>query len=194
MKKYIFAIVSTFLSIFSASASEETVLWKEDVRGWFVGVDPSIGNACFLTTSFEGGSVIRFQFNRTQDVVQFIVGNSDWRSLEAGKLYPMAVSFGNRPPWTGNGQGLWLSEDLPTLVLDVGFEKDNASDFMEEFMRMTSVKVDYNKKQIAHLSLRGTYAAMQELFSCQNAMLDIGKSSNDPFESSSPRSNNDPFQ
>jgi len=183
---------STFLMA-SNAYGEEAAVWNPDVRGWEIRVDQSIGNGCFMFTTYEGGTVLRMQFNPEVGNVQFIIGNQRWRSLEAEKIYPMTVQFGNLEPWSGNGTGFWWGEDLPALVLNVSFENDAADLFIEEFMRMTGVTVAYDDREIAKLSLRGTYAAMQEVMACQSAMLE-NRSTTDPFSSGATPSTDDPFR
>jgi hypothetical protein len=190
-----FAVLAGALS-FSAGAgfAEESPIWKEDVRGWTIAVDTTIGNGCFMYSSYEGDTYLRIQLNPEIDALQFIIGDLDWRSIEPGKLYPMEVQFGSRSPWTGEGLGFWFGEGTPSLVLDVPFEGERANTFIDELMQMTSVIVGYEGRQIANLSLTGTYAAMNEVIACQVEMeASAPTSGGDPFSSSAPAASDDPF-
>jgi hypothetical protein len=172
--------------------AETTITWKDDVRGWFIGVDDSIGYGCFMTASFDGGTALRVQFNPAVDLLQFMIGNPAWQSVEPGKLYPLEVTFGSRSPWTGDGEGL-LMGDLHMLVLDVPFTEGRAESFITEFKQMPTVTVDYEGRTVDRLKLTGTFAAMDEVIACQAAMAEAGAGTPDPF-SSGQTTGQDPFQ
>lgn len=178
-----------------ALAEDKPITWKDDVAGWYIGVDTSIGNGCFMTAAYEAGTYLRVQFNPSSDNFQFIIGDEAWNSIEAGKLYNIGIAFGSRSPWTGDAEGGRLGE-LPTLTVDVGFEKDKAAAFIDEFRRMTSVAVTYESKEIARLTLSGTNAAMEEVINCQSAVNEAGASAStdgeDPFNSGK-TTDSDPF-
>lgn len=174
--------------------SQEAITWKDSVKGWTIKVDRSLGDACFMLTSYEGGAAIRAQFNMKEDIFQFIVIDGAWQSLESGKLYDIKVQFGTLDPWTGLASAYRFGEELPALVFDVSFEGGKAELFIEELMRMTGVRIYYAGDVIANLSLSGTYAAMQEVIACQSAMLDGGSGQDsDPF-SGTQGDSSDPFQ
>lgn len=169
------------------------VEWKEDVNGWYIGVDTSIEDSCYMMSNYEGGSSLRVGFNMEDDDMMFIVGNENWDSIEEGKLYEIDVAFGNKGPWTGEAKGFKWDDGDSSLVLSIGFDEGRAKNFINEFQQMTSVTVSYNREEIANLSLRATFAAMNEVVACQNAMIESHSSNNsDPF-SSSQKSDNDPF-
>lgn len=173
-------------------AADETVLWKEDVRGWTIKVDRTTDNGCFMFASYEGGSILRAQFDMNDGTFDFFIGNSDWRSIEYGKSYDTSLQFGSRKPWKGEAEGYWFGSETPALLFSLSFgDEGSAVTFIEEFMETTSLRVRYEGKQIANLSLKGTYAAMQEMFSCQQAMVDAVGS--DPFAPDG-GSRNDPFR
>ncbi|MCF1709135.1 hypothetical protein L0V05_09935 [Tabrizicola sp. J26] len=178
-----------------ALAEDGPITWKDDVGGWYIGVDTSIGNGCFMTAAYEAGTYLRVQFNPSADTFQFIIGDEAWNSIEQGKLYTVGIAFGNRDPWTGDAEGGRLGE-LPTLTVDVGFEKNKAATFIDEFRRMTSVAVTYENKEIARLTLSGTNAAMQEVINCQTEVNEAGAAApaqaEDPFNSGA-STDSDPF-
>ena len=53
----------------------ETHTWREDVRGWFIGVDRTIGDGCYMTTVFEGGTLLRAHFHPDNGTFAFVVGD-----------------------------------------------------------------------------------------------------------------------
>lgn len=186
-----YATISWFIP--SVASSQDVVTWNEDVSGWEIRVDRTLGNGCFMLTGYEGGTFLRLQFDPTSESIGFYVANDDWRSIEANKLYDIEVEFGSAGPWTGSAQGIDF-DGLRGLHLTVPSEDDRAADFIEEFMRYTGVDIRYQGASIARLSLRGTFAATEEMFRCQAAMFENGlPSERDPF-SSSGTGGADPFR
>ena len=177
-----------------AAMAEESVTWKDDVRGWYLGVDTSIGNGCFMTASYDDGTFLRMQFNPELAQFQFIIGSEHWESIEAGKHYNLSVAFGSRSPWTGEADGMRLGS-LPALLLSVPFEDDKAETFIGELQQMPHVVVGYNGNEIASLELSGTYAAMEEVMQCQQAISEAADQqpakAADPFSPAAPA---DPFR
>ena len=168
--------------------SDDIVTWNDDVKGWYLGVDPSIGDGCFMYAAYEGGTFLRFQFNPQEDLVNFIVGNDNWQSLEEGKLYGLEVSFGSETPWTGDAEARFIG-DTPSLSLDVPYSEDRAATFIEELRRTSVVDISYNGKSVDVLNLSGSFAAVTELVNCQSEMLNSSGGS-DPFSGSG----SDPFR
>lgn len=139
---------------------------------------------------YENGTFLRIQIEENGQGLDFIIGDEDWLSLEIGKLYPLEVEFGNKVPWEGDADALFIGDTLPAIRLPVG--SDNSVDFATELMQMTTVKVRYSGKELAHLSLRGSYAAMLEVLNCQENMNNRNnKNIDDPF--SLPSAGDDPF-
>jgi hypothetical protein len=188
------AICGLTLMMTTSAGAEEAVTWKDDVAGWYIGVDTSIANGCFMTASYEAGTFLRVQFNPALDNFQFMVGDPKWASIEEGKLYEIEVAFGSRSPWTGEAEGVRLGS-LPALLLNVPFDEDRAATFISELQKMQNVAVAYQGTQIANLALSGTHAAMDEVIACQAAMGEAGESqpaATDPF-AVSPPIDQDPF-
>jgi hypothetical protein len=195
------AVILALLPIFflpNTAVSEKSVTWKEDVGGWDILVDTSQNNSCFMIAEYEGGTTLRVGFDASNDSVQFVIGNPDWRSIEHGKLYDLSVQFGNRTPWTAEGEGFWWGDSSPSLRMSVAFDKErqfDAGDFLSEYMKMTFVVVKYSGREIARLKLTGTNVAMNEVMACQTALMESdANKSDDPFSSSGTGSTKDPFQ
>ncbi len=176
-------ILAALCALFAANAafSQETVTWSDNVAGWKVNVDRTIGDSCFIIAAFENDYVVRFQFNNRQKNVQFIIGSLLWGSLEEGASYDMEVAFGERPAWSGEGVGYRWNDILPTLVLSVPVEGEKASHFIDEFAGMPEVRVTSEGLEIAKLALSGADQAVAEMMACQATML--SNSHQDPFAS-----------
>lgn len=189
-KSLIALLAVSFLATASSAQTSDVdvITWNEDVKGWFLGVDQTIGNSCFMYASYQGGTFLRFQFNMQQDIMNFIVGNDNWKSLETGKLYELSVAFGRNSPWSGDAEARLLG-GVPSLSLDIPFSEERAATFIEELRRTTGVSISYNNREIDSLELSGSFAAVYELIACQIEMKN-GSANSDPFSGA----NSDPFE
>lgn len=185
MLKSTSGVLALVCSVLPAMA-QDTVLWQENVAGWQVNVDRTIGNSCYISAAFDSGAVVRFQFNARQQNVQFIIGDLRWASLEAGETYDMEVTFGNRDPWSGEAVGHRWSDILPSLVLSVPTENQRAAHFIQEFAGTSGIRVAYDGREIANLSLKGADDAIAEMLACQRVMAASSEPA-DPFEASPPQ-------
>lgn len=193
MRVSLIGLISFILiSLFSFSLQASTIDWKT-VNGWNVRVDSSLGYGCFLLTDYKGGTVIRIGFNPENRFNGYLlVGNDKWKSLEEGKEYKISIQFDGLNPWEADAIGFKFGSKKKFIYLLINFE---SPDFLKEFGRKHKMKIDYNSRRIATLSLKGSSAALGELLVCQNAMMNAKKKSNslDPFNESSGRSD-DPFK
>jgi len=172
------------LSMASAATAQDTVIWKDNVQGWNVAIDRTIGNSCFIISGFEDNVFLRFQFNATQKNVQLIVASVNWDSLETGQDYDVEVAFGSLDAWSGTAKGHRWNEILPSLVLSVPIEDQQASNFMTEFTATETVSISHDGSEIAHLALVGAGEAVASMLDCQAAMSktnSASRSGGDPF-------------
>lgn len=172
----VIAICST-----GAALAQDTMTWDDNVQGWTVVIDRTIENSCFIISGFEDELLLRFQFNATQQNVQFIAANINWKSLQAGKNYDMEVAFGDRDSWAGTAKAHRWNDILPSLVMSVPVENQQASDFMKEFTAMGSVRILHEGSEIANVDLPGASEAVAAMLDCQAAMANVKAPDADPF-------------
>jgi len=177
--------------VMPATSEAQAAVWKDDVRGWFIGVDRSLGDGCYMHSEFDGGGTMRVGFGPNEQKILVIIGNDTWRSLEEGKIYPIEFQFGSRSPWTVEAGVFRWDDGEKSLQFGVPFGDDRAELFINELQQMQDVSVRYEGRQILRLSLRGSFAAMAEVIDCQVNMQQGRGGSSDPF-SSGPGS--DPFR
>lgn len=162
---------------------------------WSISVDPTINNSCFAFTTFVDGSAFRLGFDMRPDAGSpffVILGNIKWKSIEYGKEYPIDLTFGNKPPWSGNATGFSFDPPQDQTWLRVGVGKDTGAEFLTEFMKQQFVTVKYSGKEILRLNLKDSYKAGLKLIECQKKASQ-SQTITDPFKSTSGRSS-DPFQ
>jgi len=164
-------------------------LWKT-VGGWQIRVDTSLGDGCFTYQIYEGNTVFRIGINKVAGGVYVIFGDTEWKSLEAGKKYPVKLYFGDETPWSGDATAIEFS-GLPALMLQ-NSSQDPAANLLKEFMYETAVKIEFKNKTIANLSLKGTYKAGVELLKCQK-VFNEAEDKADPFKNHNDSSSGDPF-
>ena len=185
-------VIAWAVVLFCGHAVAEDTIEYSTAGEWDIIVDRTVGDGCFVTAGYETGSVFRLGLNRDNDTVYVIWSNPDWKSIEYGKSYDLAIEFGNESPWSGTATG--FSFDPPNnqpflhLELDVGSEA--TANFVLEFMQEQFVKVDYEGKEILHLSLKDSFQAGLQLFECQKS---ADMWSRDPFQDT-PATNDDPFE
>ncbi|WP_064823042.1 hypothetical protein [Rhizobium phaseoli] len=198
MKKLCFvSLCALLLGLPVALRAEESVLWK-DVDGWSVRADPSLGNACYIATSYQEGTTLRlgFDFSGNQKQIYFALGNARWKSLEAGKEYPIKVQFDRSPIWDATA----TARDIGTSMLLVATTTD--TNFVAEFAKKLTVRAEFNGRQIAKLRLDRSAKAITAMLDCQRAVNEVtaksapSPSQSDPFEQtpkSEVKSSDDPF-
>ncbi|MCG6884000.1 MAG: hypothetical protein LJE62_09630 [Silicimonas sp.] len=172
------------LTMTTAAVAQDTVTWQDDIQGWSVAIDRTIDNSCFIISGFEDDLFLRFQFNATQQNVQLIVASVHWDSVETGGDYDVEVAFGGLDAWTGVAKGHRWNEILPSLVLSVPIEDQQASHFMTEFTATETVSISHDGSEIATLALSGADEAIASMLDCQAAMSkvnDAKRSGDDPF-------------
>ena len=179
MKRLLAVLLTALAATPAAASSSDIVVWS-NTAGWMIASDTTFGNTCFLASTFDNGVTLRlgFQPKGSKFPAYLALGNNDWKSIEAGKEYSLQLHMGNKPQWDAPATGMNLS-GMPTLIV-------NFSDisFISEFVRQHTFKAMFNGSLIAHLSLKGSARASQELVNCQEAVDKLGDTKNnqkDPF-------------
>jgi len=175
------SILSMGAVVAPAAAKDNAAPAWGQVGGWNIRVDPTFGNGCFATQSYEDGTGIRLGIDANSQSLYIMLANPAWKSLEAGKTYPVRFVFDQASTYDSElAGGPWGD----TVVLGrVGL----SADFVRDFMERTGLRVYYRGAPIAQLSLRNTYAALAEVAKCQAEMRPAGagnaavRPASDPF-------------
>ena len=178
----------------SPVAAQEAVFWKS-VGNWDVSIDTTISNGCYAIATWNGGTVLRIGLNPQEENFYLLVGNEKWASLESGQEYDISIKFGAKAAWDVSARGLQFN---PGEIVYLHAESTKF-EFIEEFMRQSSMKISYQNKEIDTLKLTGSSRAFKEVMACQQEVDKRGTANtSDPFAGSSSRSGSgkkseDPF-
>jgi len=184
--KMLKSVMSAVLALGAATTAmaQDIVTWNDNIGGWRIVVDRTIDDSCFIISEFEDNVLLRFQYNVAQQSVQFIVASVLWDSLKTGEDYDLEVTFGDFDTWFGMAKGHRWNDVLPSLVLSVPVEDQQASEFMKEFTSKNAVRISHNGDEIANLDLAGTHEAVASMLDCQATMSHVNVSTQpatDPF-------------
>jgi hypothetical protein len=183
------SVFACFLFAMVDAIAGESPLWKE-VGSWEVRVDNTLGYGCFAMAAYKGGTVLRIGFDASKNYRGYLVlGNSEWKSLEAGKEYELVVQFDRASPWSAPAQAVQFGSGRATML----FMQFDKSKVFKEFASKHQLIVFYKNQEIDRLNLKGSALAIDELVKCQIAMKETGTSSPkaDPFNYSGQK--RDPF-
>jgi len=143
-----------------AAAADDPAPW-ERVGGWQVYVEDVKPAACFAIQAYEDGTIVRIGFDTGARSLYVMMANAAWRSLEAGRAYPMQFVFdGSR-----RRDVVLEAIDWNGLVV-LGYGNVDPA-FAADFVQRSALRVLYRSTQVANLSLRGTPAMIGRLADCQ---------------------------
>lgn len=183
-------LLAACLAIAGSGVAAEAIDWKT-VRGWDISFYPGSAG-CQAFAQFEEGSAFFIGFDNTDNILALDVTLLDekWGSIEDGKEYSIVLHFGNETPWTLSMNGV-VFEGYPGLNIMIDAGSDEASLFVDEFQRETSMAWKFGNATLGRYTLRGSRLAFDEVIACQRSYLDAMSSNSDPFSSGGKSS--DPF-
>lgn len=179
-----------------ATEAKEPILWGE-VGNWAVRMDPGLGNACFVVSVFDTGHllIVGRYFKPGKPGFFLSIQNEKWKSLVHGQLYSVSVQFGENDLWDAK-TAAFKEGGVHKLIIT-----SDDTDFLEQFKSSNIVKMFYEDKEIARLSLSGVEKAVDQMDACQKTTDEILKTSrtepdtSDPFaKNPSKQASDDPFK
>jgi hypothetical protein len=148
-------------------------LWS-NANGWKIEVDHTLGDGCFIITTYDEGTVLRIGVSPQDGKNYVLLANEAWQSLKVGSEYPLQFKFGNEEPWDAPATAILLQK---ATLLRFYFSSD---DFWKEFGSAATLAITRGGKKVATLDLEGSLAALSKLSECQAAQ-NAAKRSRDPF-------------
>ena len=154
--------------LFSITASTGRANYFEKVEDWIVSVFPGYPDSCHATRIYDDLSVVKFgffSFFASIETVGLQVGNQNWHSLEAGKIYPVTVQFDDYEPWQFDATG--ELNVVPNLAMTLF--ADEADELVVQFGKAKFMIIRYSGEVIMKASLRGSLMAMDGISRCRAA-------------------------
>lgn len=184
------AVIAAALALAAPMARADTIGWRV-VGDWDISFYPGSAG-CQAFAQFVQGTAFFIGFDNNNDVLALDVTllDTQWSSIEDGKDYPIEVTFGNETPWTMTMNGV-VMDGYPGLNIMIDAGSDEASLFVDEFQRKTSMAWRYGNVTLGRYTLRGSRRAFDEVIACQRSYLDAMSSSADPFAAGGRKT--DPF-
>ena len=68
------------LALAGSVQAQDTLIWQQNVKGWHVSIDRTLGDSCFIITDFDNNTFLRFQVNSDRQNVEFIIAKASWNS------------------------------------------------------------------------------------------------------------------
>ena len=140
-----------------------TAKWGQ-VGGWRIAVDRTGGNSCFAVQRYDDGTSLLLGLGPKDGGLYFLLGNTAWPSLQAGKNYRMKFVFDNRKDFEGEMAAVAFGGKI--ILAAAGIRADLAASFMAG----DSLRLYHRDAEVASLSLRDTDAALLQVMACQQEM------------------------
>ncbi len=115
---------------------QDTAKWGQ-VGGWEIRVDRTVGDGCFAMQVFERGTILRIGFDVSAQKIYLLFGHDDWKSIEAGKIYPIRAVFDGISTYNGEMTGQAVGKRV-FLV-----HRNLSTDFVKDFMQRNGMQVFY---------------------------------------------------
>jgi len=142
------------------AATAQSPAWKT-VGTWMVHVDRSLGG-CFVMKGFDGGIGIRVGLWPLGRTWYLMLENPDW-ARDVAADYPLEISFDGYRSWDG------IASPMPSQgpgIVAMRIDDEWLADFAVGHV----MTVRHQGRVVAQLSLSGTYAAVNEMLDCQEAI------------------------
>jgi hypothetical protein len=153
---------------------DDITQWKK-VGSWKIAIDHTLGSSCFALGTWDRGTILRIGFLEQGSTSGYILfGHSDWKSLSEGMQYNLIAEFDNLGKWEMPMKAIQMGG---SIFLKAEFD---AVDLWQDFSRAKGVEFFYKNKTVSSLQLPNSAIALQEMISCQKAMVLQGNT-DDPF-------------
>lgn len=160
MNRYLKALTVGMAMVGTPAASE--LIYLDDVAGWEVLVDRSLGDGCLIQAEYEDGSLVRIGFDLNVGEGYVTVANDNWGYLEDGAEYEVNFDLDSEP-YTGLASVVHIA-DSPGV--DIYF--DNFDFLFHIAKKYTMTIYNDDMREVTAIDLGGTYHALQSAMDCQD--------------------------
>ena len=160
MYKQLFgAIAFAGLALTTPLAAQELASWDQ-VAGWDVMVDPSLGNGCLIQAAYQDASVVRIGFDQINESGYITAFNENWGDIVEGEAYDILFDLDGQT-YEGVAHGLYLA-DVPGA--DIYFD---SPDFLWDIAARQTMTLFNDSGEVMAIDLTGTMVALDAALTCQ---------------------------
>ena len=144
-----------------------------------------LDEGCSVSTETNDGFVFYFGLDTSQGLplLDIVVINQNWRSIEADEAYPVTVKFGDSGSWKLIMTGINVNGTTGLgLLLDADTEE--AGSLINDFITESEMEVIYEENSLAILSLEHSREAFMEAIDCTVSYVQSKPLNIDPFNRS----------
>lgn len=156
MKSTLTSTAALLLASVSIASAQDLI---QEAGGWEVYQDQNMGGGCFMTTTFEDGSIVQVGHDFSEQADFFTVFNPNWTDITDGETYAMTFDMDGQS-WTADGHGM-NTGDLGGILVLVGDEN-----FFTDLGTKSSLIVSNEAGEVAHLDLGGAKEAIIATSEC----------------------------
>ncbi len=155
-----FAVAAGFALLTTTATAQDLVPYSE-AGGWTIAVDPTVGNGCLLSSTFEDGSSVRIGFDRNAGNGYVAASNAAWGDITDGSDYPISFLL-DEEKYDGNAKGIHL-DDLPGVVVTF-----DSLDFLTDLAARDVMVLQSEGTDVMSIDLSGSDEAIAETIACQD--------------------------
>ncbi|KAJ57144.1 hypothetical protein ACMU_01230 [Actibacterium mucosum KCTC 23349] len=155
-------LAATAITLCAAPVFAQLEYW-DNVGGWDIMIDPSLGDGCLIQAEFQDGSVVRVGFDRNEGAGYVTAFNMAWGDIEEGAIYPIQFDLDGEV-YDGEAAGIWLN-DVPGA--DIYFTNP---DFLFDIAAKYTMTLYNENGEVMAIDLAGTYNALEGALACQDEM------------------------
>jgi len=160
-KAFLGAVAVAALTMASPVVAQELSMW-DNVEGWDVLVDPSLGNGCLIQAAYQDGSVVRIGFDSNNESAYVTAFNENWGEIVEGESYVVGFALDDEP-YEGEAKGINLG-GVPGA--DIMFTNDQ---FLFDIAKKYTMTLYNDGNEVMAIDLAGSYAALEAAIECQDA-------------------------
>lgn len=158
MKTWIYAACCAVV-LAPAAMAQELIYWDE-VGGWDILVDPTLGNGCLIQAEFTNGVVVRVGFDRNDGGGYVTAFHDNWGDIVEGETYDILFDLDGQT-YEGVARGLYLA-DVPGA--DIYFDN---FDFLWDIAARQTMTLFNESGEVMAIDLTGTMVALDAALTCQ---------------------------
>lgn len=158
MKSWIYAAACAALLVPAAQA-QELVYWDE-VGGWDILVDPSLGNGCLIQAEFTNGVLVRIGFDPDAGGGYVTAFHDNWGDIIEGETYDIGFDLDGQE-YLGVARGMYL-DGVPGA--DIMFDNP---DFLFDIAARQTMTLFNENGEVMSIDLTGTMVALDATLDCQ---------------------------